>query len=501
MNRRTFTASLAAAMATATSTRAQSTAARGPVVIGSRRELLIDNYLIERLERGARLRLHHPERREIALVHDQPWEGAGSGYQTVFRDGGVYRMYYKAWAHTFDLKSAHPLVIAYAESRDGIEWRKPDLGLVAFNGSKKNNIILDEIHGGVAHDFSPFLDANPACASDAKYKAVGYGKPKGLYAYKSSDGIHWKIMQDQAIITKGAFDTQNIAFWDPAIKKYRAYIRDFENGRRDIRTCVSDDFLSWSEPEWLSYPGAPDEQLYTNQVAPYYRAPHIYIGFPARYVDRGWLESTRQLPELAEREQRARANTRFGTAVTDSLLMTSRDGRAFHRWDEAFLRPGLRTRFNWSYGDNYLAWHVVETQGRADDEGPELSLYATESYFTGNDARLRRYALRIDGFASAYAPLGGGEVISKPLVYQGNKLQVNFSTSAGGELRFELQDASGAALPGCSLQDSEPMFGDSLEQSVTWKDNPDLRKWSDRPVRIRVSLKDADLFSFRFAAV
>ena len=181
--------------------------------------------------------------------------------------------------------------------------------------------------------------------------------------------------------------------------------------------------------------------------------------------------------------------------------MTSRDGRAFHRWDEAFLRPGLRTRFNWSYGDNYLAWHVVETQGRADDEGPELSLYATESYFTGNDARLRRYALRIDGFASAYAPLGGGEVISKPLLYQGNKLQVNFSTSAGGELRFELQDASGAALPGCSLQDSEPMFGDSLEQSVTWKDNPDLRKWSDRPVRLRVSLRDADLFSFRFAAV
>ena len=59
----------------------------------------------------------------------------------------------------------------------------------------------------------------------------------------------------------------------------------------------------------------------------------------------------------------------------------------------------------------------------------------------------------------------------------------------------------GAALPGCSLQDSEPMFGDSLEQSVTWKDNPDLRKWSDRPVRLRVSLRDADLFSFRFAAV
>ncbi|MBK9166576.1 MAG: hypothetical protein IPM24_03830 [Bryobacterales bacterium] len=467
--------------------------------IGSRRELLIDQHLVERFSGGARLRLHRPERREIAIVHDQPWEGAGTGYHTIFRDGDVYRMYYKSWAHTYNSKTVHPLVIAYAESRDGIQWHKPELGIVSYNGSRKNNIILDDIHGGTAHDFSPFVDQNPACAADARYKAVGYGKPKGLYAYKSSDGIHWRIMQDAAIISKGAFDTQNIAFWDPQIRKYRAYIRDFDQKRRDIKTCVSDDFLNWSEPEWLDYPGAPSEQLYTNQILPYYRAPHIYIGFPARYVDRGWIESTRQLPEQEERTERARANTRFGTAVTDTLLMTSRDGRAFHRWDEAFVRPGLRTRYNWSYGDNYLAWHVVETKSPADDEASELSLYSVEGYFTGVEARLRRLALRIDGFASAFSPLSGGELLSKPFLYQGASLTVNFSTSAGGELRFELQDPTGRALPGCAAGDCETMFGDALEQRVAWKGKPDLRKWAGKPVRFRVLLKDADLYSFRFA--
>ncbi|MEN6609161.1 MAG: hypothetical protein ABFD60_18070 [Bryobacteraceae bacterium] len=470
----------------------------GGIRIGSRRELFIDDYLVERFTGGAQLRLHHPERREIAIVHDAPWEGCGTGYHTVFQDGGRYRMYYKAWAHDFDKGAAHPLVIAYAESRDGIHWEKPNLGLVAFKGSKKNNIILDNTHGNYAHDFSPFVDRNPAVSAGARYKAVGYAKPHGLYALKSADGIEWRLMSDQPVITEGKFDTQNIAFWDGLIGKYRVYIRDFQEGRRDIKTAVSDDFLHWTTPEWLTYCGAPQEQLYTNQIRPYDRAPHLYIGFPARYVDRGWTEYTKLLPEYGLRQERAKASTRFGTAVTDSLLMTSRDGRQFHRWDEAFLRPGLRTRFNWAYGDNYIAWHLVETQSTFDDEARELSLYATESYFTGAESRLRRYALRIDGFASAFAPLSGGELLSKPLVYDGSNLLLNYSTSAGGSLRVELQDAGGKTLPGCALSDCPAIFGDAIDQQVLWNTRPDLRRWAGVPVRLRVELRDGDLYAFRF---
>ena len=471
-----------------------------PLPIGSRLELLVDDYLVGRLSGGARLRLHHPERREIALIHDAPWEGCGTGYHTVFQDGDRFRMYYKAWNHQFNKKTAHPLMIAYAESPDGIRWTKPDLGLVAFGGSKKNNIILSETHGGVAHDFSPFRDPNPAAAKDALYKAVGYGKPHGLYAFKSADGIHWQLVQDKPIITDGAFDTQNITFWDSMVGKYRAYIRVFVNKRRDVKTALSDDFINWSTPELLQYPGAPEEQLYTNQVKPYFRAPHLYVGFPARYVDRGWTEATRHLPEQAERQERAAADTRFGTAVTDSLLMTSRDGVRFRRSDEAFLRPGLRTRFNWSYGDNYIAWHVIETRSTFDDQPNEMSLFATESYFTDSDARLRRYAMRLDGFGSASAPLSGGELLTKPLLYEGDRLLLNFSTSAGGSIRVELQNSDGKPLPQLSLADCEPIFGDSLEYPVVWKNAPSLRPWSAKPVRMRFELKDADLFAVRFAS-
>ncbi len=55
--------------------------------IGSRRELFIDGALIERLAGKAEQRLHRPAPREIALVHDEPWEGTGSGYHSVFQDG------------------------------------------------------------------------------------------------------------------------------------------------------------------------------------------------------------------------------------------------------------------------------------------------------------------------------------------------------------------------------------------------------------------------------
>ena len=63
--------------------------------IGSRRELFVDEALIERISGHAQQRMHHPIPREVALVHDEPWEGTGSGYHSVFQDGEIYRMYYK----------------------------------------------------------------------------------------------------------------------------------------------------------------------------------------------------------------------------------------------------------------------------------------------------------------------------------------------------------------------------------------------------------------------
>lgn len=478
--------------------RTPSSDAQDVVNIGSRLELLVDDYLVDHLATGARFVLHHPRPQEVVMDYDEPWEGSGCGYQAVFRDGDLIRMYYKAWQLTVrkgKLEQPHPCYGAYAESRDGIHWVKPDLGIFEYKGSKHNNLVWVEDGG---HDFTPFKDTNPDCPPEAKYKAVANGKG-GLLAFQSPDGVHWSRMNDgKPIITKGAFDSENLAFWDSVRKQYREYHRGFRDGRRDIMTATSTDFIHWTEPVWLDYPGAPKEQLYTNQIAPYYRAPHLFIGFPTRYVERGWSDSMRALPELPHREQRAAVSLRYGTALTEGLFMTSRDGRTFKRWGEAFLRPGIQRPGQWKYGDNYLAWQVIETKSAFAGAPNELSLYATEGYWTGTTSQLRRYTLRIDGFVSIQAPLSGGEFVTKPLQFEGKELVVNFSTSAAGSLRVEIQRTDGTPVPGFSLAECPDVFGDDLQRVVTWKHGGDVSRLAGQPVRLRFVLKDADLYSLRF---
>ncbi|MCP5540357.1 MAG: hypothetical protein H7A53_07585 [Akkermansiaceae bacterium] len=495
--------------------------AADPTDIGTRRELFVDDALIESVSGGARLVLHHPEPREIALDHDAPWEGTGSGYHSVFRDGDKYRMYYKAWH--LDVKDgkvntgSHPLYCCYAESDDGIHWRKPELDLVDFKGSKANNIVLaPETFGEVKSDPghpAVFRDDNPACPPEARYKAIiRAAKPHGLLVFQSPDGLHWSLAHPEPVITEGAFDSQNLAFFDPNIGAYRAYWRVFTEGQTDaenwkpggvraIRTAVSKDLVHWEPWKDLTYVDSPKEELYTKGVKPYSRAPHLLIGFPTRYIDRGWSDSMRALPELAAREDRAKASQRYGTAITEGLMMASRDGVNFKRWNEAFLRPGIERDGTWHYGHQYLAWHPVETQSTLEGAPNELSFYATESYWTGKSSVLRRYALRLDGFVSANAPLSGGELVTKPIRFSGKRLALNFSSSAAGGIRVEIQDESGKPLPGFALDDCPEVFGDSLERTVAWKSGTDLSALAGKTVRLRFALRDADLFAYRFAEV
>ena len=479
-----------------------------PIDIGQRLELLVDEHLIERMSGGAALRMHYPTPREPTLVTDKPWEGSMCGYTTVFQDGDLYRMYYKAWHVDLsggELASPHGMAVAYAESRDGIHWYRPNLGLFEFDGKSDNNIVVrggGENQKGM-HGFSPFKDANPDCRPEARYKAVGgarHATKDALFAMQSPDAIHWSMLRPEPVIVDGAFDSQNLAFWDSVRGEYRAYVRDFRDGRRDIRTATSSDFVDWTEPEWLEYPGAPPEQLYTNQVIPYYRAPHIFIGFPTRYIERGWSAAMEALPEPDHRHLRSSVSDRYGMALSDGLLMTSRDGRSFKRWGEAFIRPGLRHEGNWTYGDNYQNWGLVETESDVAGAPNELSIYPTEHYWRGNSVTFRRYTVRVDGFVSVHAPLSGGEFITKLLRFDGDRLVLNFSTSAAGSVRVEAQDAAGAPIPGFTLDDCPETFGDSLEYVVNWNAGPDLSRLAGGPVRLRFVMSDADLYSFQFAA-
>ncbi len=438
------------------------------VDLGGRLELFVDDFLIESLSGDAKSHMHRPEAREVVLTTDQPWEGNTCAYYTILRDGDLYRMYYRGSHYNTETKKAtHPEVTCYAESRDGVHWEKPNLGLFEFNGSKQNNIVWDGIG---THCFVVFKDDNPACPPEARYKGISRGRPrgkKGLYLFQSPDGIHWKLIQDKPAITEGAFDSQNLAFWDPQAGVYREYHRTFTNGVRSIMTGTSPDYVNWSKPVLLEYGDAPHEHLYTNAVRLYERAPHIFLGFPTRY-----------LPNEGQR--------------VEPVLMTSRDGLHFKRWSEPLIpedapedRKGNRS--------NYMTWGMVQLPGN----DREYSVYATEAYYTGPDTRVRRFVYRVDGFVSVRAE-EGGELLTKPLTFSGKSLRVNYTTSGTGRLRVELQDAAGKAIEGYALDDSKPLRGDAVSQAVGWKNGTDVSTLAGKPIRVRFVLEGGDLYSMTF---
>lgn len=434
--------------------------------IGSRRELFVDDWLIEQMQ-GVSLALHSPTPREVALAFDAPWEGRWSAYVTVMRDGDRFRMYYRG------NPDEQTEVTCLAESTDGVAWTRPYLQLFAFGGSKANNIVWvgERALRPTTHNFTPFLDRNPDAPASERYKALA-GAP--LIAFGSPDGVRWKPLREEPVITKGAFDSQNLGFWDTERRCYVAFVRDFRDEVRDVRTCTSTDFRHWTEPEFLDYGDAPSEQFYTNAIVPYFRAPHLYLGFPKRFAP-----DRKVVPETS----------RMG--VSDTVFMSSRDGLHWdRRFQEAFIRPGLDP-LNWMHRSNMTAWGLLPT-------GPgELSLYTSERYDTPS-SRLRRATVRTDGFASARALASGGELLTKPLTFRGRELVINFSTSAAGGVQVELQGENASPFSGFALNDCPVIYGDAIEQVVAWNGGADVSRLAGQPLRLRFVMYDADLYSLRF---
>ena len=211
-----------------------------------------------------------------------------------------------------------------------------------------------------------------------------------------------------------------------------------------------------------------------------------------------WSASLRALPELEHRLYRGAINERYGAAITETLFMASRDGVEFKRWNSAFLRPGIERPGTWHYGHQYVAWQLVPTKSTLAGAPDELSLYAVENYWTGASDLLRRYTLRMDGFVSLAAPMAGGELLTKPITFSGDKLNLNFSTSAAGSVWVEIQDLDGQPIPGFTLAECEPLFGDTLDREITWQHGSDVSNLQHRPVRLRFVLKDADVYSYQF---
>ena len=504
-----------------------------PLDVGARLELAIEPRWIASME-GLRLQQQRPVPREIVLsspsgVVDprrRSWESM-FGYVSVLKDGDLYRMYYRDARPSSD-PDGHEF-FCYAESRDGIHWTKPDLQLFSIPGSDAGNAITEENKANpedddpdhlpcISHNLRPFIDTRPGVPASERYKALAGGfnssrRPAGFWALVSGDGIHWRKLRQDWVIDRshwphGSDSTPACAHWSEAESQYVAYIRirvDPSNptkgrvgGLRWIGRITSEDFVHWSKVTPMKPlvtdldPGkisGRSVHFYTNETHPYFRNRQLLIASPVRFFT-GTVFSPEELARMPAEIQHHQREHSVG--YSDAVLLTTRPGELSYRqpFAEAYFRPGPNP-LHWGNRSSYPYMRFVPT---GDAEMSQFARHGRGSY-----SYVQRYSLRTDGFASVNAPLAGGELLTRPLKFRGNRLLVNFATSGAGSLRVELQDAQGQPLPGYTLNDAIRHVGDAINHTVRWKLGSDVGRFQDRLIRLRIVLHDADLYAFRFA--
>ena len=473
--------------------------------IKSERQLFVDKYIVGNLT-DARLKMHEPRPAGVALRYDGPTEDEYCNFTYVLKDGGVFRMYYRGRVAP-KKGDVGDQTTCYAESRDGINWKKRNLGLVEVDGSRNNNVILERAE----HNFCPFIDTRPGVPASERYKAVmSHGakvplrdvvaskrKPEqrvDLRAFVSADGIRWRLLREESIVHgqfNDNFDGPTAIFWSEAEQCYVLYARHYEEKKRSMARATSKDFLTWTPQVMMTYSDTgttiPSVEFYTNQTTPYFRAPQIYIALPASYHEnrRVLTESEEGLLELGTLAGRA-------DYISDGLLLTTRPGTT--RYDfvfrESFVRPGIGIS-HWVSRTNFPGLGIVPTSPR------EISIYVQRNT-EQKSGYLERLTLRTDGFVSVNAPYDGGEFLTKTIRFKGEALEMNYATGAGGSIRVEIQDENGAPLPGYSIKDCPEIIGDQITRIVSWKFSSNVSPFAGRPVRLRFVMRDADLYSFRF---
>ena len=478
-----------------------------PVELGTRRELMLDDTLFETI-RDLEFRQHSPRDAEKILDLDAPWEGRKyhgftvCGYPVVLEDGGGFRLYYASYLGIrFEPRDPQTQFTCYAESNDGVTWNRVRLGRVEFEGTTDNNILLK---GRASHNFAPFIDTRPGTPASERFKAVG-GNPEA-YVFASADGLEWRKLKEEPILDgeepafdrygairwgmdpsrrRAILDSLNVSFWDPANRRYVLFFRAYlpclsRDGKRrlpetrSVMRATSRDFLNWENIEPIEY-GEPRREwrhsLYTSGLKPYHRAPHLILGFPLRTAPRKPFHGTS-----------------FG--LSETAFMYSRDTRNFVLVDEPFLRPG-RDPGNWSKHGNLMAWGMLQT---APDE---LSFYYLQ-HDHQPDTFIRRGVLRVDGFRSLHGGgYPGGTAITRPLVFQGTRLEINAATGAGGGIRIAILDAA-RKRPVPGYESSKEFYGDEIQHFVEFGEGGNLAPLSGKPIRLRFEMYEADLYSLKF---
>ena len=270
-------------------------------------------------------------------------------------------------------------------------------------------------------------------------------------------GQRKQLMPDASIIDT---DEQDLATYDtstgmPPIDYYGAAVYKYPDAG-DLYICLAEAFWHFEDrPEHERWAYSPDPKTLTKKVV------------------------------------------RLVPSTMDVYLGYRLDGKRFHRPDERgpFLTLGPDGRY-----DSKRVWALPDPVPM----GEELWIYYIgdnrdhDSFVDSVAGRrlmgLGRAVLRLDGFVSADASFGGGELVTEPFTFDGDRLLLNLQASGGGSLQVEVLDEQGSALDGYA---SGRIIGDSV--AMEWRPEKGLRPLAGRTVRLRLTLKACKLFSFRFA--
>lgn len=457
---------------------------------GPWRRLFLDAAVVE--EQQGLQRIFHAAKKHPAnpvIKRDKPWEGISAitgpyVYGTVFREGEKLRLWYEV--HN---RGSHT---GYAESPDGITWTKPELGLIEFEGSKANNLVVSsfqpEITGGRCHNPSILRRPNES-DPQKRYALYGFdgGSGHARVAF-SPDGLRWKFAPEtekQPLFTSS--DVVNF-FYDPYQARYFATWKTRNRRGRAVGVAWSEDGLKWHKPldgpVFVADDLDPDAtQIYGMPVFPY---QGLYLGQPwiycARYLKYGEYSTNR----LYENQEGSPRTMEVQIAWSWDLINWTRPAVR-----EQFIPRGAKGE--WDSG-------MIVTARAPVIVNDQLYFYYGGCDGLHDDKRVNAAiglaTLRLDGFCSMRAGDAEGWLLTRREPFREPAVTINARTTGNGFVTAEILDRRGRVLPGCSRQDCLAFSGDGVRQVLKWKTPqfPEDRKADD--YRIRFWLKNAELFSY-----
>ena len=493
-----------------------------PWDIKNRKQLFIDERFIARSE-GISLSVNPPVKKERVLRYEMPWEDMRlGGYATVLEDDGIFKLWYDAFVGLERYRDV-PRSLCHAVSPDGIHWERPKLNLFNWRGRTDNNIVMPGTDGGVMLD--------PLAPEEHRYKALCIIQPNPLWAeardvhwdisggcihlLTSPDGIHWKRVSPPA--SPFFHDSQNVLLYDDRICRYVAYLRTHERGRTVGRVELDDPTQTpwpFRKPAGIEpnihglYTGinhgefdtvmacdeddAPDSDVQQAPVVRYPWADDVYLALATIY--RHYTPPNENQPQGGRQKDGKFSND----GPQDVQLAVSRDGIT---WQRPERRPYIPLGFlgDWDGGCIWPALGMVRHANEV------WQYYCGTRHTHGyrdpkmvGDGGLCRIVQRLDGFVSADAGPQGGQIVTPPLRFKGESLEINVDCTAQGMIRVELLDEAEQPIPGYALAEAEPIDRNPIAARVQWTSGKEVGSLQGRTIRLRFHMRSCKLYAFQF---